>query len=456
MTFNPAIQNRASFVRGRGKTVLDSILMPIAEIVSRICPINEEKFVELFDFEISQLMPTVTDKTVSNWRTEISHQLFGLIIYGDGIVSISPRAERLLISQDQTAFFREIAFQFQFPFPGGTKATWELQQGMSLRPGIFIIQLLSRAEGLKIRITREEIFYYVLNSLEVQKGLVSVEEVLDCILMERRTARSQGFPVPTTRNSAFDRQHLTEFLGYLELSGLVVAGELTNGDGIFYLNTIEQASIDSFCNADPRKLDFVWSSSESHAEIRARWDIFWTKIETSVEASFAMSSPSSQINLQVPKVSVEPDLEIGRRGELYVLELERERIVKSHPNLITKLKDRANERNIGYDIQSVRASYADSDHELDEFIYIEVKSTKRATPVGEISETINMTRNEWIKAKDSRENFYLYRVYFTVGETKVFVIQDPFGQNGVGVNAVPTNYQVSLKSPLGEWIENVK
>ena len=67
-----------------------------------------------------------------------------------------------------------------------------------------------------------------------------------------------------------------------------------------------------------------------------------------------------------------------------------------------------------------------------------------------------MTRNEWIKAKDSRENFYLYRVYFTVGETKVFVIQDPFGQNGVGVNAVPTNYQVSLKSPLGEWIENVK
>lgn len=72
---------------------------------------------------------------------------------------------------------------------------------------------------------------------------------------------------------------------------------------------------------------------------------------------------------------------------------------------------------MGYDIQSVIAEPGD----FSEFVkYIEVKSTKRVTAPDlkdEVwTDTINITRNEWIAAMQHKEFYSIYRVYLFVEE----------------------------------------
>ena len=343
---------------------------------------------------------------------------------------------------------------FQFPFPGCSAGKWQEQQGMSLRPGPYIVQLLAMAKTENIYILKEEIFFYVLNSSQVQDGKITVEETYKRILHERKNGRSRGFPVPPEPNSSKARQHLNEFMGYMELSMLVLKNQVADGD-VYVLNPNEESSIDEYVKIDACKVKFHGTEYLSHKDRRDAWDAYWTSIPESVAQSFLTFTDSSDdVGLALP-VEVTPDLEIGRKGELYVLQLEHKRVGNYDSKLVKKIKDRAHERNIGFDIQSVRATFADEDHDYDEMIYIEVKSTKRATKIVEVDDSVRMTRNEWIKAKEGLTSYYIYRVYFTSEGVQLFVINNPYGLDsaGSGIRAVPTEYAVSIKNPKGEWIE---
>ena len=82
-------------------------------------------------------------------------------------------------------------------------------------------------------------------------------------------------------------------------------------------------------------------------------------------------------------------------------DLEKKRVNATHPRLVNKVLLLGKQRGLGYDISSVEA---DENREEPEFArFVEVKSTKRITEpdLGDNSwtDTINLTRKEWIAAK---------------------------------------------------------
>ena len=108
MTYRPERQKRIQFIRGRGKESLDTILMPLAEAASMATPASVENFQLTIDRELKGIFPSKSQKTLNNYRTEIVHQLFGLVCVDEDEVSISPRALRLIDSGDQTGFLQTI------------------------------------------------------------------------------------------------------------------------------------------------------------------------------------------------------------------------------------------------------------------------------------------------------------------------------------------------------------
>jgi hypothetical protein len=107
------------------------------------------------------------------------------------------------------------------------------------------------------------------------------------------------------------------------------------------------------------------------------------------------------------------------------------------------------QRGLGYDISSVEANENINEPEFAR--YIEVKSTKRITEPDLQDttwiDTINLTRKEWIAAKQHRTAYNIYRVYFTPNGTIVRKINNPFDktENGV-ITVLPTLYRMEFGS----------
>lgn len=105
-------------------------------------------------------------------------------------------------------------------------------------------------------------------------------------------------------------------------------------------------------------------------------------------------------------------------------------------------------KGIGYDIQSVIAEPGDEA----EFVkYIEVKSTKRLT-CPDLNDTLwidtlNVTRNEWIAARQHRGYYAIYRVFFTRQGVSVFVIDNVADKIDDGrIQAIPMTYRFDFSS----------
>lgn len=126
---------------------------------------------------------------------------------------------------------------------------------------------------------------------------------------------------------------------------------------------------------------------------------------------------------------------IGDLGELWVLEYERERLIKNGKNkLAAKVKHVAKDKGdgLGYDILSYSI---DGKEKL-----IEVKTTK-----GRFNSTFYVTRNELEKSK-LVDNYFLYRVYnFDEKQNtgKIKVIKGDL----TSICDIPVSFKVSLKEP---------
>ena len=117
-----------------------------------------------------------------------------------------------------------------------------------------------------------------------------------------------------------------------------------------------------------------------------------------------------------------------------------------HPWLANKVLSLGKTRGLGYDIQSVIAEPGD----MAEFVkYIEVKSTKRLTCPDMNDnlwiDTSNITRNEWIAAKQHGAFYSIFRVYFTRDGIIMFVLANVSEKLGDGrMTAVPMTYRVEF------------
>lgn len=140
---------------------------------------------------------------------------------------------------------------------------------------------------------------------------------------------------------------------------------------------------------------------------------------------------------------------LGDEGEEYVFNIEKERVSAFNPRFTNKVIMLGKQRGIGYDISSVEANENIQDPEFARFI--EVKSTKRTT-VPSLDDkswvdTINLTRKEWVAAKQYKTAYNIYRVYFTPNETIIRKINNPFDKSEKGIISVlPTMYRMDFFS----------
>jgi hypothetical protein len=298
-----------------------------------------------------------------------------------------------------------------------------------------------------VTITNDEIEYYVLNSKEVLQGKVNTKDVLNTIITRRNGI------VKKVERGTRHRQHLREQISLLELSNLI----RVEGENVM-LNSYEYIAIELFIKTVDKPLNFnIYKYDLSNSAEKKVMYEDWSKYFGGVNISdYSLLTTSVEALQQKEDIPIETKPKkgfnhtiLGDAGEEYVYQIEKERVDAYNPRLTNKVIMLGKQRGIGYDISSVEANENLEDPEFARFI--EVKSTKRTT-VPSMSDktwvdTINLTRKEWVAAKQYRNAFNIYRVYFTPSETVIRKINNPFEKNESGIiRVLPTMYRMDFFS----------
>jgi hypothetical protein len=455
--FNPDIQYRCTIIRGKAQKELDNLLPAYANIVAEICPCTKDVFDQEFNDRLSKIIYDSTfenleennQKTIRNHITEIAGKLFGLYYFDDQYIYESPSNQKLLEDNDQPAFFKNLCLNFQFP--NGTQKIQTVEErindGIKFKPFHFVLSLLSIAQKNGITITKDEIGYYVLNAKQVLQGTISIEDVLGTILKDRASNN-----IKKLDSGSFHTQHIREQLNLLTLANLIII----DGNNVI-LNKAENLIIDEFIKELNTPLKFnIFSYNLNNEDEKKQmyydWSEYFGKIAV-LNPEILSTSIEALQREEIEKTKVEKkgvDYTIlGDEGEDYVFNLEKNRVSVFYPRLVNKVLLLGKQRGLGYDISSIEA---DENKEEPEFArFIEVKSTKRITEPdlndNSWTDTVNLTRKEWIAAKQYRSAYNIYRVYFTPNATIVRKINDPFGKNEQGtITVLPTLYRMDFGS----------
>lgn len=459
--YNHEKQYRCTIIRGKSQKEMDDLLPAYAKVIAEICPCVAEEFPELFNNAFKQFLPELDriKKTLDNHRTEISGKLFGLYYFAeDGMVYASERTLKFLEDNDQPALFKDICFKMQFP--NGTQKSQTLLErvadGIKIRPNAFILKLLTIAKTAKVDVTKKDIGYYVLNSLDVLQGNASPYEVLEAISEDKKHGIERNIVVPGKANS-YNYQHINEQLNYLELANLIRFMD----DKRVVLNPHEAETIELFaeCWDKPLLFDvyaYDLSSIEARKDFQYAWDLYFSHLSLCA-SEFATSATALAFTgeeEELPKKEPEKDkgqgnlTEFGDEGEQIVYQYEKARVSAFSARLANKVLSLGKTKGLGYDIQSVIAEPG----EMAEFVkYIEVKSTKRLT-CPDINDalwvdTLNVTRNEWVAAQQHKEFYSIFRVYFTREGIVMFVLTNPIQKFNDGtIQAVPMTYRVDFSN----------
>lgn len=458
MAYDHSRQYRCPIVRGKALTDLDNLISSYANILLDICPCEKKEFVTQFNKGLSKQLNVYGDKTLNNHRTEIAGKLFGMY-YEDftGIFHISERALKLLEDSDQPAFFKDLCAKYQFP-SGMNKLHTSLEHishGINIRQLSYVLKVILECQNLGMVLNKKEIGYYILNSLDVLKGDVNPNEVISQIIEDRKNNVERIIHIEE-KASSYNYQHINEQLNLLALANII-----TYKEQLVYLNKREMGYIEDSANKYniPPVFNFYsydLSSLNERKKAEIEWDEYFGKLSdinidvlsTNVDA---LVDNDNDEYVSAPYGRSIDTTALGDEGEEYVYRYEKDKISKTHPRLVNKIQKLGKIKGLGYDIQSVIGNGKNPD-----FVkYIEVKSTKRVTSTINFPDTVNLTRNEWTAAQQHKDYYYIYRVYFTKKDTKIFVIHNPFSQSEDGkIQAIPLNYRVDFDESNGGFHAN--
>ena len=458
--YNPENQYRCTIIRGKAQKDLDNLLPAYANFINNTCPVDKNSFDNSFNDYLSNIFYELDfeelsnnhQKTIRNHITEIAGKLFGLFYLKDNTVFESESSAKLIQDNDQPAFFKNLCLNFQFP--NGTQKIQSIQERIEnhikLKPFHFILSLLKIAKTKSILITNDDIEYYVLNAKDVLQGKISPNEVFNTIIERRK----KGIEKKVERGTRH-RQHLKEQINLLQLSNLI----RVNGD-IVTLNSFENIAIELFTKELKTPLSFDSYKYDLSKSVEKKlmyqdWAEYFGNVNvsdydllsTSVEA-LQQKEEKQALPKDKPKKGVNHNI-LGDAGEEFVYLMEKDRVNSYNPRLTNKVIMFGKQRGIGYDISSIEANENIEDPEFARFI--EVKSTKRTT-VPSLNDktwvdTINLTRKEWVAAKQYKNAYNIYRVYFTPNETVIRKINNPFEKNENGsINVLPTMYRMDFFS----------
>ena len=326
---------------------------------------------------------------------------------------------------------------------------------INCHPCRLVIATLQEAQLIGINLSVRDIGVYVLNSYDALTGNATPKEIVSCIVSDRQANISRT--INSGKNDPWDWEHITSMLNYLYLANLIEFSKARyKRDRVVTLNTREASTIHIFVSGNNKPLEFdVYDNNKyprNTVKERRKFQLDWDKYncELSIYAGEFYTLPSCLGITLAPSVtgmkSTRKSMNkvIGQTGESFVMDYEINELKKINPALSSSVVNRADERGIGFDIESIEILGGNIYPK-----YIEVKTTTRVTPPAAKNyiDTVSLTRNEWKAAQKYQSNFYVYRVYFSKGKVYIYKLKD-----------IVDKYQKSLvdvDSPLYEMRFNI-
>lgn len=417
--------------RPRFKNDVENVLVYMATNISDLGKLPKSDFKDKLNSIIRQYTGNgdKTDKTINNWRTEIS-SLFGLLIEKDGFTYPGTRAKELTDDQDLIRFFK--TFLYHFEYPGGHLKDNEIvklcQIGVQFKPAKYILELLtiaSMTEEKEIFLTDEEVAHCIFNDLRCTRDNAPVLETWERIKFNRTqkiTYDSSGDVV----------RYAKDILDYM-----VIASLLNVQGGRYKINELENQAIEYFLQSDRMFEGYAQFIGVSNTNInnirdlRSAWFEYVNSelIGVDFTTDFNIYVPTS-IDFVTEKTELIDHLTshieysekistaiVGSSGEAIVVNHEKQKLRESgQDNLIHLVNFIPTQFGVGYDVQSFECDSS----ELRK--YIEVKTT-----VSNASITFNsfhITPNEWRTAKSVRDRYYIYRLQISKHSKKLLIIKN--------------------------------
>lgn len=451
-SFNPELQFRCDFIRGKSISQMEDYLSVYVNILNDICPISADDFAKTFDTRFAQIFHISLDdapsmKVVHNHRTENVTKILGLIYRFNDVIYLSERTKKYLVDNDQPALFKSVCFQFQQPNGAQTINAFreKFEAGIFIRPFHFIIKLLKIAYEHDIRLTKDDLYYYVLNCLQTLQGRVSPEVVFEKILLERAEGKLRK--VEIVKNAAWTFQHMREQLDYLELANLIRMDRYS-----IYLNMRELKVINVFIeelNKPLRNNPLVYDLDQPKIfkVIEEDWLYYMgtsPEIDLTIFNTSATAFDNQNADDKDTVINAESTVDLGDCGEAFIMKFEKEIVAEFNRRLVNKVNHLGRTHGLGYDITSIEANRAENRDEKEMIRYIEVKTTLRVSPPNpNFEDSLNLTRNEWVAAEQQKEHYYIYRLYFTNSGPYLYILKNPYKKNEEGtIYVTPTSYRL--------------
>ena len=464
---------RLHHIRPRFKDDVEGVLFYVADSICLIGRCDESAFKEKLNNAIKHYPGNRQEKTINNWRTEIS-ALFGLIKKEKGFCEPSELARKLHESGDLVGFFRNFLFTFQYP--GGHLKPREvvsmIDRGVKFHPARFILSLLQAGTkkngGERFGISREELTHLVFNDLRVTRGKQGISETLEKIIYHRNEKTSFDYKKDTTRYAG-------DILDYMVLGDFLYR----NPDGRYYpkMQYIEEIKIFSESESFFGGYDDFYLKGASTKEIeetQEEWFLYVnsfvakSNFETDLGLFFDEEKDDGEASADGESIDIVDDIknffhqisksastkQIGDFGEAIAIQHETKRISSlGKEDLVDKIKKIPDNLAVGYDIKSYLGINNDFSH-----IQIEVKSTISKNPLQ--IKRFTLTPNEFDAAKSYKSSYFVYRILISSEGVSLFVIRNPiqkFKDDCLDVSLLSSTPGAHVsygdEDSVGEWVE---
>ncbi|HAV1332844.1 TPA: DUF3883 domain-containing protein [Vibrio parahaemolyticus] len=448
-------------VRPRFKNNIENVLFYMAKEITSFSGVIDSESLD----EIISGFPGnshSSDKTLANWRTEIS-ALFGLMQYEDGFgYYASSISKRLAEKEDLIEFFKNFAMKIQFP-NGMLKAHVNknlIERGVDFAPLSFLIDLLrilGDDDKRESYITKDELTYVVFDDLRFTTGLLSPINAKEIIKENRKNNviyETHKFVKGVTKESKGDQTRTAlDFLDYLELGNLLI-----KKSSKYFLNDIESDFLEYACKENGKFEKFRPFYKQKFAlsqlnDVKNSWFDYVNRLDfsesaTSLSKFIQTKTEDNVVSISLPDGKTEKmtTKEIGDMGESIVITHEKnklERLGLGHNKHLVQFIP--THLAAGYDVKSM--------DEMDNQIFIEVKTTLSNHPLTQ--SRISLTKNEWNAAYTNKENYYVYRLIITNDTRKLLVMNNPVGlvqQNKIKLSA-PKGVELIFKPDILKEVE---
>lgn len=433
--------------RPRFKDDVENVLIYMATEIAKI----EEKDSKEFAAELNNAIRHYpgngekTEKTINNWRTEIS-SIFGLLEFDNGKTKPGYRARHLAQYQDMVEFFKMFLFSFQYPGAHIKVHSCfdQILNGVKFKPAQYILLLLQYAEsvsGKREYITKAEACHCIFNDLRCTRDREHVSITWDRIIANRENGVEYDEKGDTIRYAG-------DILDYMQIANLLVCYDHKH----FYSNEKrEPEAVNAFIHSDLwfSDYDYLYSLISSdpeidnqkyYGEINKHYNSWYRYVNQKIEGvdfrtnllSVLTGADEEFIKEKEQTLSsfyntlsekgIPKAKETGDLGEdmIYIHECKRVRNI-GRSDILHIIKPIPTPLAVGYDIQSVEPTGKIKYKKR----YIEVKTTLTHAVVRNANYRFHLTPNEISTAETVGDSYYVYRLIVSGNSAKLFVIQNP-------------------------------